>query len=921
MARTTARWRGIIPVVLALVFFAGVPLLASFATLWTDYLWYVDLGQKAVFLTRIASQGVVGGIFGAATFVILFASMRVARSFAPRVVPVGLPDSVPAQYAMLIERFRGWLGPILDRAVFWASAFFGVTSGAAMSEQWETFRLAQSAVPFGVTDPQFGREVSFYVFRLPAHEALLSWLTGTVILAILTSLVVHLAGGAIQPWARLKGFAPHVKAHLSVLLAAFVMTRAYGYWIAIYELNYSPRGQVVGASHTDVVAQLPAYWILIGVSVVTAAALLLNIRYRGWRLPALAVGAWLVASFLVAGVWPSLVQRFIVSPNEARLEAPYIERNIAMTRRAFDLTDVAGKSFAASDKLTANDIEDDRLTLSNVRLWDPDIVKQGYAQLQTIRPYYEFADVDIDRYEINGVTRQVLVSAREMNSSLLASTAQTWVNRHLVYTHGYGLIVSPASEMDSRGLPRFVVGDVPPKVASTVASGSPGLVQEQPRIYFGEATTDYVIVGTGTKEFDYPLGEKNAFYEYEGDRGVAVGGLVRRAAWALRLGSSQILFSQYLTADSRVLMRRDLNTRLRELAPMLSFEDDPYPVIADGRILWVVDAYTSSTMFPYAERIADGTNYLRNSVKVTVDAFTGETTFYAFDSEDPVLRAWRDIHPGLFTDGDKVPDVVRDHFRYPQGLFEAQADVYRTYHMTDPGVFYNKEDQWEIPGERQGKTMSPFFVLLQLPGADREHFYLMQPYTPRNRDNMIGWMAVSADPENYGERTVFLFPKERVILGPEQVAARINQDPVISPQLTLWNQRGSGVIFGNMVVIPIGESIVYVQPVFLQAEQTAIPELARVVVAYSDKVEMQRTLEDALLRIFGQSAQPGTDATGTPSAPGDPGIQADAATAARLYEQAVEAQQRGDWATYGQRLEELGRVLERLAGAETTSTP
>ncbi len=362
------------------------------------------------------------------------------------------------------------------------------------------------------------------------------------------------------------------------------------------------------------------------------------------------------------------------------------------------------------------------------------------------------------------------------------------------------------------------------------------------------------------------------------------------------------------------------------LAPWLIYEDDPYPVIADDRIVWVVDAYTASDNYPYAERLADGTNYLRNSVKVTVDAFTGETTFYAFDPDDPVLKAWRSVFPGLVTDIGKAPASVRAHFRYPQGLFEAQAEVYRTYHMTDAAVFYNKEDQWEIPGERQGTPMEPFFVLLRLPGATEEHFYLMQPYTPRNRDNMIGWMAASSDVEGYGERTVYLFPKERVILGPEQVAARINQDPVISPQLTLWNQRGSNVLFGNMVVIPVGDSIVYVQPVFLQAEKTAIPELARVVVAYSDKVEMSRTLESALLAVFGAGTPGSTEGSATAGAGGSAagegsGADADAGEAARLYDAAMQAQRAGDWATYGARIEELGRVLERLAGAEETATP
>jgi len=465
-----------------------------------------------------------------------------------------------------------------------------------------------------------------------------------------------------------------------------------------------------------------------------------------------------------------------------------------------------------------------------------------------------------------------------MNSALLPDQAQTWVNRHLVYTHGFGLVMSSVSESDSRGMPKFIIGDVPPRTSTDLKT-------EQPRLYYGEDTKDYVIVDTGIKEFDFPLGDKNAEYQYKGSGGVPVGGIVSRVAWALHLGSSQVLFSEYVKPESRVLMRRDLTSRLEALAPWLEYETDPYPVLVDGRITWVIDAYTSSEEFPYSEGLPDSpTNYLRNSVKVTVDAFDGTTKFYAFDSEDPVLKAWSHVFPTLMIPGDKIPSEIRDHFRYPEGLFTAQAEIYRTYHMTDPRVFYNKEDQWEIPGTRQGKTMHPFFVLMRLPGKSQEQFYIMQPYTPRNRDNMIGWVAANSDPENYGERTVYQFPKERVVLGPEQVSAQINQDALISPQLSLWSQRGSRAIFGNMLVVPIKDSIVYIQPLYLQAEQTAIPELTRVIVVYADKVEMERTLEAALLKVFGQESSATTGPAGGGSGTAGRGGRAAAAAPQRFPE-------------------------------------
>lgn len=912
-------------VAVAVFFMVGMPLLSWLVRLWIDYLWFSDLGQRAVFLTRIASQITVGVVFAVLAFAVLFANMYIARKAAPRVAPIPLPDGLPEQWVVVLERMRGGLGTLLDKVVLWGSVVLALMSGADMARQWRTFRLALSNTAFGYTDPQFGKDIGFFVFSLPAYSAFAGWTTGILLLALVLTLAVHFVDGAIQPWARNKGgwFAPHVKAHLSVLMALVVGMWGFRYWIDIFKLNYSTRGQVIGASYTDVHAQLPAYTILIGVSVLAAAALLFNIRFKGWRLPILVGVAWVAASILLGGVWPAITQAFIVSPNEQAVEAPYIARNIAMTRKAFGLDNVKGLSFPADESLTTTGVVANKQTLENVRLWDPTVVGQSYTQLQSIRPYYEFRDVDVDRYTINGKEQQVLLSAREMDSSLLPAQSQTWVNRHLQYTHGFGLVMSPVNSADSRGLPNFILGNIPPATTTD-------LKITEPRIYFGEATGDYAIVDAEAKEFDYPIGEANAYYQYKGKGGIPIGGLFQRLAWAMRLGDSEVFFSQALKPSSRVLLRRDLTARVNALAPWLAYERDPYPVLTkEGRVVWVLDAYTVSSWFPYSEGVpgSPSTTYMRNSVKVTVDAFDGTTTFYAFDSKDPVLAAWRKIFPGLIVDGSKIPQDIRAHFRYPQGIFEAQAEVYRTYHMTDPRVFYNKEDQWEIPGERQGKIMQPFYVLMKLPGETAEHFYLMQPYTPRNRDNMIGWVAANSDPEKYGERTVYLFPKERVVLGPSQVSARINQDSVISPQLSLWNQRGSEVILGNMLVIPIRNSIVYVQPLYLQATQSAIPELTRVIVAYADKVAMEPTLQAALLKVFGEqgtaegsSSGAGDASAGATATAGPASARDDAARAERLYAQAVAAQKAGDWAAYGARLKELGVVLKRLASETATGT-
>jgi len=903
---------------LAFILFIIWPLARWAATVWTDVLWYQDLGQESVFWTRWVSQLATAAAFAAVAFIFLYANARIARRNAPLEVaaePVVMDPASPlAAWQDIITRARERARPIIDRGVLWGSLLFAFVSGLNQASEWQLYRLAVAGGTFGYNDPAFGRDVGFFVFRLPALQDLNAWLAGLVVFTTVVTAVLYLIEGAIG---LVRGsadfrptFAPHVKAHISVLAAAFVLSRAFQYWLDVYKLSYSPRGQVTGASYTDVHAQLPADRILIVISIATAILLLFNIRQRGWRLPAIALGTWVAASLLLGLAWPALMQQFIVKPNEFAYEEPYIKRNLDFTRRAYDLTSLEIQLFPAREDLTAAEVATDSPTISNVRLWDPQVILQSYTQLQALRQYYDFADADVDRYTIEGETRQMLVAAREMDSNRLSEQAQTWVNRHLVYTHGYGLVMSPANAADSRGIPDFIVGDVPPR--TDVAE----LRTREGRIYFGELENDYIVVNTGIKEFDYPRGQENAYYEYEGEEGIAVGNLAKRAAWAMRFNTTQILFSRYITPASRVLFARDINTRVNRLAPWLVVEDDPYPALIDGRIVWIIDGYTSSAWFPYSESSGEA-NYVRNPVKVTMDAYTGETRFYAVDPDEPILKAWGRIFPTLLTSADNLPDEVRAHFRYPQGFFETQAEIYKTYHMTDPRVFYNKEDLWEVPGAREGAPMEPFYVNIQTPGSSEVAFELIQPYTPRNRDNLIGWVAASSDPDTYGQRTVYQFPKERVVLGPAQVSARINQDAEISPQLSLWSQRGSQVIFGNMLILPIGDSIVYVQPLYLQAEQTAIPELTRIIVAYADRVSMKATLTAALADVFGAPVAeepPSTPGTGTPEA-------VDAAELDRVYQAALAAQRDGDWAEYGARIKELGELISRLASEGATATP
>ncbi len=886
----------------------AVPVVTGISVFYTDVLWFRELGQEGVFWTVLLSRAVTGAAFAAVMFALVYGNIYVARRMAPRAWLRSVTE-VPLPFEQALGDLRMRIEPVARWVIFGIAATIASTSGIGMSVRWHEFQLALKATSFGVADPQFGRDIGFYVFSLPALRAVSDWVFGALAITLVVTVAVYFFDGAIRPWMRSQAFAPHVKVHLSVLLGVIVASRALEYWLRIFELNYSPRGQVVGASYTDVNAQIPALTVLIVIALVSAVIMLVNIRFQGWRLPIIALGVWVAASVLVGSFYPAIVQQLRVAPNEVAAEAPYIERNIAATREAFGIEDVQTKPFPAEEDLTADDVIRNNDTLDNVRLWDPNVVAESYRQLQGIRPYYQFRDVDIDRYKIGDERRQVLISAREMDVTQLAEQARTWVNEHLVYTHGYGLVMSPVSESTGKGMPQFVLRDLPPE-------GTAGLEMKQPGIYYGEGTSTYAIVNTGIEEFDYPIGDRNATTTYKGAAGIEVGGIARRLAFAIRFGSTQLLFSQYITPSSKVLFRRQISERVTAVAPWLRLDSDPYPVLSEGRIVWILDGYTTSDMYPYSQPTA-GVTYIRNSVKVTIDAYDGTTTLYAFDPEDPVLATWRKVFPDLVVDAADMPNGIREHLRYPEDLFRVQAEAYKNYHMLDPQVFYNKEDSWALPGEAKGgETMAPFYVLMQLPGETTEDFLLMLPFTPRNRDNMIGWMAAKSDPKDYGRRVVYEFPKKKVILGPEQISARINQDPVISPQLSLWNQRGSQALFGNLLVIPLEDSIVYIQPLYLQAERTAMPELTRVLVAYADRIAMERDLKSALLTVFGEGTPtPSAEPTGAPPSP-----EADVQRALELYERALTAQRAGDWAAYGKHLGDLGDVLERLAKASGTPT-
>ncbi len=840
LSRKLAIWAGA-----SLAAVAGVVVLLGVGVVWTDYLWYQSVGQHNVFWVRYLSMGAVWITCTAVAFAATYLSARSAWK------SVSNPPRSQGLTALA------------------CLALAGIMS-LTMSGQWMVFRLAAAQSPFGLTDPQFGFDVGFFVFTLPALELFNRWLAGLVVLAMIVIVAIVFGAMRLDTTGVFKADWWHLKTSFSVLAGLLIITSAANSVLAIWQLSFSTiETPFAGASYADIHAQLPANAILALLALGVALILFVTASSKKFKPALAAFGVWAIAAVLLGSVWPSLVQTYIAAPNEASLEAPYIARNIEMTRNAFDLAGVKGRAYPGLESLDASASAAAKATLTDATIWTPSSVQQAFAQLQTIRPYYKLSAIDYDRYEFNGGLNQVLVAARQIDSSGLPPAAQTWVNKHLVYTHGYGLAISSTSRTERQGFPEFIVGDVPPRIMSAEASRAVALDIVEPRIYFGPDQTDYVIVNTGLDEFDYPAGETNVTNRYEADSGVQVGGLLRRLAWAVRLQSSEILFSRYLTAESRVLLNRGVLQRATKLAPWLTY-DAPYAAIVDGRVMWIMDAYTASDHYPYSQPIADGTNYLRDSVKVTIDALSGEMRFYA-NGDDPIRDAWARIFKTIITPASAMPASVAKHIRSPQRLFSAQAATYSTYHMTDTMVFYNQEDRWAIPKDSNGKPVAPAYLMLDMPDKAGKGMYLLQPYSLPNRANLVGWMATACEPGVYGDRTVYLLPKERVILGSAQVTARINQDPEIAQQLTLWNQPGSTVLFGSMLVLPVEGTVAYIQPMFLQAQNNSLTELVSVIAVNGDRVALAPTLQGALAKAYGSlptSSTPASRST-TQTVPGN----------------------------------------------------
>jgi uncharacterized protein len=891
-------------VVSAILAFEAVPF-------YTDWLWFEEVGYAPVFLRIAATRGGLLIGVGFATFVFLMVNLRMAvRARPPDVFweleePLGLPSRVV-------------LEPVLQRLLKPVTAGLALLVGLSASADWQTLLLSRHAQPFGVTDPLFGRDVGFYVFQLPLMQRALSWAFGILVLALLATAVVYFLGRVLVLTSRGPVITAWARAHLLCLLSLLLFAKAIDFWFDRYELLYSQRGAVFGATYTDVHATLPALQWLAVLTALCAITALIHVFRRSAR-PVLAGLAVVIVGWMV-GVWgfPTLVQRLRVAPNALVAESPYIAHHIRMTRRAFALDRIQERDFPARETLTAADLARNAPTLKNVRLWDHAPLLATFAQLQEIRTYYRFVDVDNDRYAIDGEYQQVMLSARELSYQNLPRDVQgrdadrQWINEHLQYTHGYGSVVGPVNRITAEGLPELYVKDIPP-VSRT------SLRITRPEIYFGEVSNEYVFVRTRSQEIDYPAGDENVYTTYAGRGGVPVGSFWRRLLLSIRFGSYRILLSPEITSESRVLFHRQISERVRRIAPFLRLDADPYFVIReDGRLAWILDGYTVTDRFPYAERVAGLGNYVRNSVKVVVDAYEGSVSLYVSDPEDPIVRAFAAAFPGLLAPIDTMPADLRSHVRYPAGFFAVQARMYATYHMQDPRVFYNKEDLWSIPRTPEGggreREQDPYYTIMRIPGEPREEFVLLMPFTPLRRDNMIAWLAARSDGPGYGRLAAFLFPKQRLVYGPRQIAARIDQDAVISQQITLWSQRGSTVLRGSLLAIPVEESLIYVQPLYLAAEKGSIPELKRVIVAYANQIAMDETFDASLQALFGR--RPGGAGARAPE-PRPSGLAGDTGgglveRAWEAWTRAQEALRRGDWGAYGEAQRRLEDALKAL---------
>ena len=889
---------------LGILFFALLFLivfLGQAISLYTDWLWFQEVGFTQVFTTTLTFKLILALVFGGLFFLVVYFNIKLAARSPGGIRFLDSENAIELPSPELVD-------PFLQRLLLPVALLLGLFAAPQAASHWESLLLFLNSVPFGLEDPLFGRDIGFYVFRLPALTALYNWLTFTVGLAVVVTAFTYLLYRGVQYTPRGLFLTARARTHLLSLIAIFLMIKAGGYFLDTFELLYSPRGTAFGASYTDVYANLPALRTLALLALIGAGLCLVQIYRPGFTYLFSGIGVLILVHFVGLYLYPSFLQRFRVVPNEIDAERPFIKRNIEFTRRAYGLDKVESKDFPAEEQLTSADLKRNDLTIKNIRLWEHRPLLATYAQLQEIRTYYKFVDVDNDRYLIDNTYRQVMLSARELSHAHLPS--RIWINEHLTYTHGYGVVFGPVNQVTPEGLPEFFIKDIPP-----VSTGP--LKVTRPEIYYGELANDYVFVKTKARELDYPAGDRNVYTNYEGKGGVPVSSLWRKLLFSAGYATLRIALSNDITRESRILYHRQIQERVKKIAPFITFDRDAYLVIAQGgRLFWIIDGYTTSYRYPYSESTGRLGNYIRNSVKAVVDAYDGAVSFYLSSPDDPIILAYAKVFPGLLKPLEAMPEDLRAHIRYPQDLFAIQARMYATYHMQDPQVFYNKEDLLSIPRrtvDGQDLEIEPYYTIMRLPGEKKEEFVLLLPFTPNKKDNMRSWLAARSDPPHYGKLIALDFPKAKLVYGPKQIDARIDQDAFISQQLSLWNQRGSQVIRGSMLAIPIEKSLLYIQPLYLAAEKGSLPELKRVIVAFGNQIAMEETLELSLQRIFG--GRPTRETTPVAVAEVARGEKSLASRALEHYTRSQELLRQGNWAGFGEELKRVEALLKEMQKA------
>ena len=887
-----------------------------FADYYGDWLWFQNLGFAQVFATEVLAKTLTFLAVFVFSGIFLGLNLSYARRWGrpTRTLRVVDPQRPMSPLDLLLHENHAayaWTGIIVLLAGF---------LGLSAADSWMTVLKFLHGTRFGVADPIFSKDAGFYVFDLPLYNLLVQWyFIGVFLALVLVGLSYHRDQAAGVMGNQLL-ISPRVRSHLAVLAGFLFLGFAASYRLKLYRLLYSRSGVAYGASYSDVHAQMPAYWLLLALALAVAGLLLLMPLLRKWKWALGSLGVYFVV-LVASAIYPALIEQYVVKPSELVKETPYILNNIRFTRLGFGLDKARELPFPVNDTMSYGDIEKNEATIHNIRLWDHRPLVQTYKQLQEIRLYYDFNSVDVDRYHFPDKYTQVAVAARELPPSQLPAQARTWVNTHLVYTHGYGVVMSPVNKFTPDGMPEFIMQDIPPQTSTPLRIA-------RPEIYYGKGTDGFTIVHSRLKEFDYPKGDRNAYASYQGKGGVQLTSLLRRLVYALDLSDVNVLLSSYITDQSRLMLHRIITDRDSTIAPFLAYDSDPYIVVGDdGHLYWIHDAYTTSNMFPYSEpmtRNADqrGINYIRNSVKVVIDAYSGEVSYYVIDPTDPLVRTYRKIFPTLFKPIQEMPAFLKEHLRYPMDLFQAQARMYSTYHMTDPQVFYNREDLWNIPQEifkNAKQSILPYYIVMRLPDSHSEEFILMLPLTPSKKDNMVAWMCARCDGDNYGQLLIYTLSKEKLIYGPMQIEARINQQPDISSALTLWGQQGSSVIRGNLLIIPIEHSFIYVEPIYLQSEQGEMPQLKRVIAVHNGELAMGRDLDEALKAVFSiEGMPPAQQQQAIAGRPASGPLSSMAQEALDHYHKAKAYLKEGNWSGYGDELNRLEEILKEMTRQKTS---